>query len=231
MHFIRMFKARFLSAKASLGILTAFFLLNFSLPKSIANDDAYWAGVPPGPLNGIGELLTQGNLLIAGGFFDEIGGVKATNIARWDGERWSPLGTGLPGVVEALTLHGTSLFAAVSVFPERRGNVFRWDGVQWDPLGNGIEWYPRALASIGSNLFAGGLFGSAGGVVATNIARWDGAQWHSLAEGLRVLKPSCIDCNPNNPTYMVRLKPSRSLEINCSRAASSIGPMVSELRM
>jgi hypothetical protein len=203
--FIRMFKAHF-SAGPTLGLLTAFFFLNCSLPKCIANEDDYWARIPPGPPNSVGELLVQGDMLIAGGLFDEIGGVRATNIARWEGERWSPLGTGLAGPVVALALHGTDLYAAVAFVSERRGNVFRWDGGRWDPCGNGIEWYPRALASIGTNLFLGGLFGSAGAVVATNIARWDGAQWHSLGEGLRVLKPSCIDCNPNNPTLYGQVK-------------------------
>src|SRR5262245_21143775 len=39
-------------------------------------------------------LLPNGDL-VAGGEFTTIGGVGANRIARWDGEVWSPIGTGM----------------------------------------------------------------------------------------------------------------------------------------
>ena len=39
----------------------------------------------------------SGPALFLGGEFRKVGGEGAASIARWDGERWSPLGTGMPG--------------------------------------------------------------------------------------------------------------------------------------
>ena len=42
--------------------------------------------------------------LYAGGCFDSAGTVAADNIAKWDGERWWPLGSGVDGTVTALAV-------------------------------------------------------------------------------------------------------------------------------
>src|SRR5690606_9866234 len=47
-----------------------------------------------------------GPALYLGGRFTEAGGVAARNVARWDGEAWSPLGDGLAGLeVRALAVY------------------------------------------------------------------------------------------------------------------------------
>jgi hypothetical protein len=51
----------------------------------------------------------NGDLIVAGPF-DEIGGVAALNIARWDGTNWRPLGSGVDGTVEALYSLGGVLY-------------------------------------------------------------------------------------------------------------------------
>ncbi len=43
--------------------------------------------------------------LIAGGDFDSVDGLAANRLARWDGNAWSPLGSGVPGTVRALLVH------------------------------------------------------------------------------------------------------------------------------
>jgi hypothetical protein len=48
------------------------------------------------------EFDKAGNLYV-GGRFDSAGQVPARNIARWDGSRWSSLGSGTDGEVDALT--------------------------------------------------------------------------------------------------------------------------------
>ena len=42
--------------------------------------------------------------LYAGGFFTKAGGASASNIARWNGSAWSPLGSGMDTPVNALAL-------------------------------------------------------------------------------------------------------------------------------
>jgi len=61
----------------------------------------------------------------AGGSFETVGGVSASNIAKWNGATWSPLGPGIRGIVEALAVapDGT-LYAAAS---------------GWDPIGI-VKW-------------------------------------------------------------------------------------------
>src|SRR5262245_39746546 len=51
-------------------------------------------GVHPGFPN---VLCTFQDDLIAAGGFTDAGGVAVTNIARWDGESWSALGSGIVG--------------------------------------------------------------------------------------------------------------------------------------
>jgi hypothetical protein len=56
-----------------------------------------------------------GPRLIAGGIFSHAGGNPASNIARWNGSAWSPLGGGMSGEVDAFAVfddgHGPALFA------------------------------------------------------------------------------------------------------------------------
>ena len=80
-----------------------------------AFSDANWTGM--GGLRGVdGEVHATavddyGNLYI-GGEFTIAGEVFATNIAKWDGSRWSALGSGIDGNVVALLVSGSDLYAA-----------------------------------------------------------------------------------------------------------------------
>ena len=93
-------------------------------------------------------------------------------------------------------------------------HIARWDGAAWHPLGSGMNGGSpnqfvdvRALA-VGpdGSLYAGGLFDTAGGVLANGIARWDGAAWHPLGSGMGGL------AEPNDPTvYALAFGPDGSL--------------------
>ena len=127
--------------------------------------------------------------LIVAGFFDEAGGVAVDNIARWDGEAWWPLGSGLGGFAASMTAYNGDLVVAGS-FATAGGvtvnNIARWNGATWQPVGSsagmngpvfGLTVYDGALVAVGE-------FTTAGGVPANRIARWNGAQWQSLGSGL-----------------------------------------------
>jgi hypothetical protein len=63
----------------------------------------------------VSALAVSGGNLYVGGSFTAVGGVSATNIAKWDGSTWSALGSGIGGgdytEVFALALSGIDLYA------------------------------------------------------------------------------------------------------------------------
>ncbi len=145
----------------------------------------------------------SGPALYAGGFFSAAGGTAANFIAKWDGTRWSPLGTGMWGSVgfysapsvSALTVFddgsGPALYAG-GIFTTAGGiaanGIARWDGTSWSPLGTGLSGWVHALTVFdnggGPALYAGGYFVTAGGAAANHIARWDGTSWSPLGTGM-----------------------------------------------
>jgi hypothetical protein len=136
-------------------------------------------------------ILESGTNLYVGGRFN-MGGLAATNVARWDGVRWSSIGGGIrndrgDAYVSALAVDGDRLF--VGGFFQFAGsapanNVACWNGSEWSALGSGVnDDYVRSLAVIDHNLYVGGSFSRAGGVSASNVARWDGTKWSALGSG------------------------------------------------
>ena len=75
----------------------------------------------------VGALAVDGaGNLYAGGSFTSAGGVSAKNVAKWDGARWSALGSGMNGVVWALAADGTVNVYAASV--PGGPSVAKWTG-------------------------------------------------------------------------------------------------------
>lgn len=121
----------------------------------------------------------EGQLIVAGDF-TLLGRTPVRRIARWDGERWSPLGAGLNGTVRALCTYRGDLiaagdFTAAGHTPASR--IARWDGLAWHPLGEGSERSVLALAVLHDSLFAGRQFGYPLGPAPTAIRKWDGSRW------------------------------------------------------
>ncbi len=183
--------------------------------------DVYWAGgfEYPGMDSTVNALaLGPDRALYAGGWFKTAGGVTADYVARWDGATWQSLDSRMNSAVFALAF-GTdgSLYAGGRFTAAGGGSanrIARWDGAAWHPLGSGMNGDSpnqfvdvRALA-VGpdGSLYAGGLFDTAGGVLANGIARWDGATWHPLGTGMGGL------AEPWDPTvYALAFGPDGSL--------------------
>jgi hypothetical protein len=131
-----------------------------------------------------------------GGIFTSIGGVKATNIAKWDGRQWSAV-SGVSGGTYAgvgvMRARWDGLYVAGS-FTDAGGvpalNVAKGNGTNWSALGLGIDAPIFVLAASGTNLYVGGSFFSAGGIIASNVAKWDGTRWTSLGSGILFGAPS-----------------------------------------
>ncbi|MFG0242627.1 MAG: GC-type dockerin domain-anchored protein [Phycisphaerales bacterium JB054] len=143
--------------------------------------------------------------LIMGGNFERAGGLPASFVASYDGERWHPMGEGLSyqgfndGGVLALAEFdvdgpgplGTCVVAAGSFThsgAEPVRNVAYWDGERWRELGGGANWPVRDLlvfdedgpGPLPESLYLVGDFSSVGGVSATCAAKWDGQAWTPL---------------------------------------------------
>jgi len=174
-------------------------------------DGASWAPLTTGVTGGDSPAVRVlsvfnnggGVALYAGGDFNSAGGVTTNNIAMWDGATWRALDSGISGAadasVRALTVYddgtGPALCAGGSFSAAgfvAASNIAAWDGLSWRPLGSGLGGSSsptvHALAVFddgsGPALYAGGEFGVAGGVAASNIARWDGATWSALDVGM-----------------------------------------------
>lgn len=162
---------------------------NWSSTGNFRND-----GPLPRPVGGVGAAATDasGNLYV-GGEFTIVGGVFATNIAKWNGSTWSALGSGLNGGVGALLTVGNELYAG-GQFTRAGGvpatNIARWNGSHWSALGSGLSSLPShpgyvsSLVRSSGDLYAGGYFTNAGGLSANFVARWNGSNWSALGSGV-----------------------------------------------
>jgi hypothetical protein len=156
----------------------------------------------------VNALLVSGGDLYAGGEFTIAGGTAANNIAKWNGNGWSRLGSGLSGgsagtVVWALAASGSDVYAG-GEFTVAGGiaatNIAKWDGSSWSTLGSGMGgayasssiW---ALAVSGTDLYAGGPFFTAGGIAANRVAKWDGSSWSALGSGMDYPVQSLAVCS------------------------------------
>jgi len=91
------------------------------------------------------------------------------NIAMWNGKKWSALGKGIHGTVNAIVSYNNLVVAAGS-FDSAGGipvnNIAAWNGSKWFALGNGVNGEVYTLAVFDSNLYAGGSFTSPGNGIA-----------------------------------------------------------------
>jgi hypothetical protein len=145
---------------------------------------------PYGP--SVNALTVSGSNVYAAGNFTNAGGITANSIAKWDGNNWSALGSGMGAsggnpTVFALTASGSTLYAG-GLFTNAGGIpanfIAKWDGSNWSALGSGLDNLVHALAVSGDDVYVGGHFTMAGGSAATNIAKWDGSSWSALGSGL-----------------------------------------------
>lgn len=128
------------------------------------------------------SLSVHSGWVCAGGIFNRTPGDSTLlrNIACWDGARWQALGSGVGGLVYALSSYRGALvaggqFETAGGVPAR--NLARWDGASWQPFGDGADREVWALAVEGERLLAGGNFRFVDGIAALTLAEFDGQRW------------------------------------------------------
>ena len=138
----------------------------------------------------------QGPALYVGGQFTAAGQVNAMGVARWDGQHWQSLGSGIgAGGVNSLCVFndgsGTALYAG-GVFQSAGGvpvrNIAKWNGLTWSPVGWGVDGSVRSMAvydsGAGPALYASGGFHFSDTLTLDGIGKWDGSAWSSVGGGL-----------------------------------------------
>ena len=153
--------------------------------------DADWVSLNADYAGTNGRVYTvtanlAGNVYVAGDF-TKAGTVDANRIARWDGTRWWPLGSGLDGTAYTLRFVDGNLYAGGNFLtaggaPATR--IARWDGSAWHALGSGLDDIPYSIMSHENRIYTGGSFTSAGGLLANRVACWDGASWSAVGVGM-----------------------------------------------
>ena len=129
----------------------------------------------------------------AGGYFTQIGGVYANNLAKWNGTSWSALGAGISSTIRALAVTPNGDVYVGGVFSATTdgtpaNNVAKWNGTAWSGLGagaaNGVNNGVAALvATSNGDLYVSGGFTQAGSIAANYVAKWNGTAWSSLGTG------------------------------------------------
>jgi len=167
--------------------------------RSQGVDDGEWLPTfgLPGVDGAVNAIAFDGDEMYAGGKFRVAGTVVANGVARWDGERWVPLGdgsaVGVDGTVNAIAVIGDKVYVGGSFLYaggiEAR-NIAVWNRMtgEWSDLGGGVGGgvfpFVAALAVRGSDLYVGGRFGETGALLGFNIARWNGTEWGRLGVGV-----------------------------------------------
>lgn len=175
---------------------------------------AFGSGVSgPSGIRAVRALATLPNgELVVGGNFSLASGSLARCIARWTGEQWVAIGSGMLSSfdgyvpsVEALTVLANGDLVAGGYFTSAGGvtarNVARWDGTAWHAqgtadLGNSSGAVAALAVLPGGDLVAGGNFREIGGKPIGGIARWDGTDWSAMQFSANS-SVSCLHLRPD----------------------------------
>ncbi len=124
--------------------------------------------------------------VIAGGQFNTAGGVPASNIARWNGTAWSPLGGGTNATVTKLALGPDGTLYAAGDFTAAGGTaanrIASWNGTSWSAVGTvdvSSNIYAITVTSNG-DVIASGVSSAAAGITEQSVARWNGSTWSAV---------------------------------------------------
>jgi trimeric autotransporter adhesin len=168
---------------------------------------ALGSGFTGGPFN-FGAAMASfddgtGSKLFVGGDFAQAGGVTVNHVARWDGNNWQALGSGLAGTAfpyggngmatfddgTGTKLYVTGLFETAGIAASE--SIARWTGSNWESLEGGVQDASFTSAGVmhvfddgqGPQLFVGGFFQIAGGMHANNLGVWAARQPSLQADG------------------------------------------------
>lgn len=153
-------------------------------------------GFSPSPYVAVHALAVDSqDHLYAGGSFTNSGGLKVSNVARWDpiDQSWTNLGLGVDQFLEvhALAVDSEDRLYVGGHFTNAGGvavgHIARWDPVTgtWTNLGSGLNNTVMAIEIDGAGrVFAGGEFMRSGNELTYGVAMWNGTAWTGLGDGV-----------------------------------------------
>jgi len=174
----------------------------FALGSGVRNDVDQWPFLTPYG-GAVYALAATPQGLFVGGDFDEAGGKRIHNMARWnyDASEWTyacrveeeePNGNVYALLHHDSTVYAGGAFTRVGLIDASHIASIPVYGGHFQALGAGIDGDVRALGWHAGELYVGGGFANAGGASARNIARWNGGAWLPVGPGVdgRVLSLS-----------------------------------------
>ena len=117
--------------------------------------------------------------LYVGGEFDFAGSGFASNIARWDGAQWHPMGAGFNSRVREIFRYQGQLYAAGSFTKSGAQDcpyLARWSGTEWEPVLPALDNIVRDAIEWNGKLYLAGEFSQP----APGLMAFDGATWTGL---------------------------------------------------
>ncbi len=143
-------------------------------------------------INSVNTLCidTEGKLYAAGQFVDSNG---FEYVAKWNGDHWSELGNGGPGLnadsaILSICADSAGNIYAAGSFKDTGGYYYvaKWDGNSWTELGNlhANGAINSICTDVAGNIYAAGNFTHSG---YNYVAKWNGSSWSELGAGFGAL--------------------------------------------
>jgi hypothetical protein len=145
-------------------------------------------GMYPGGALVLEHLLVNNNELYACGEFQNINGINAKAIAKFNGTNWSNLGAGSNlGWLFEMTFLNNELYV-VGSFNNIDGinvtHIAKWNGTNWSGLSN--SFFDNSIGGIGiynNELIVCGSFTNISGNICNRIAKFNGQNWQPFGVG------------------------------------------------
>lgn len=180
---------------ATLGFQTT---VNYFANVGYQDTDGQWKAMGRGADSIVNCMAAgpDGSIYIGGNFtkVSDSGGSAVANtgyIAKWTGNAWQALGTGLNGFVFAIAVDAAGAVYAGGAFSSAGGvggadYIAKWDGLNWTALGTGTGGNVDAIAiGLDGSVYAGGNFLNLTDGSGDYISKWTGAGWVSLGTGMQ----------------------------------------------
>ncbi len=144
--------------------------------QSALDGEDLWSGglfYEAGTNSYISSIIAFAGQVVIVGSFESIGADSLRYVASWDGERWHPMGDGLPNSAWGAAVYQGQLFAG----------AYRWDGSTWTNVLQ-TDGAVYAMQVWGDDLYVAGDFTHAAGQPVSYILRWDGTAAHPVGGGV-----------------------------------------------
>jgi len=156
-----------------------------------------WNGVNWSPLGDFMAGSNEGRVvclaqlptgeIIAGGYFTHASGTPCNHIAKWNGSRWMPLGTGMNQWVVSVVVTESGDLVAGGWFSVAGGvacsRIASWNGVSWTPLGSGLSSDANQLKLLDDGSIA---------VASEGVSVWNGWWWAPFVTKIRGVVSSFV---------------------------------------